>query len=254
MRIEMYTDQSLLDERAAQLIADVVKESAQPILGLATGGTPTGVYDKLLNIYRKGEVSFNHVTTFNLDEYVGLPASHPETYVSYMNKHLFDHINLPKDRIHIPDGSHPNPAEECLRYDRALEEAGRIDLQLLGLGHNGHIGFNEPNKTLIRSTHVVELSPQTREANARFFDSIDEVPKKAITMGIGSILQAKQILLIVKGAAKADIVKEALTGPITTEIPASLLQTHPGLIVLLDREAAAKLDPAMIAPPCSSAT
>jgi glucosamine-6-phosphate deaminase len=247
MRIEVFADNDRLDARAAQLIAEVVRTVPRPVLGLATGGTPTGVYRKLREAYRNREISFRNTVTFNLDEYVGLPAEHPQSYISYMNEHLFSHVDIPREHIHIPDGTAPDPLAECRRYDEALARAGRIDLQLLGLGHNGHIGFNEPGPTLNRNTHVVELSPTTREANARFFQSLDEVPRQAITMGIGSILHARRIVLLVKGEDKADIVARALTGPITTEVPASLLQTHPDLIVLLDAAAACRLDESRIA-------
>jgi glucosamine-6-phosphate deaminase len=246
MRIEVFENNDSLDARAAQLIAEAVKTSPRPVLGLATGGTPTGVYRKLREAYRNKEISFRHTVTFNLDEYVGLPAEHPQSYLSYMNEHLFSHVDIPREHIHIPNGNAPDPQEECRRYDEALAAAGRIDLQLLGLGHNGHIGFNEPGRTLIRNTHVVELSQTTREANARFFRDLDEVPRQAITMGIGGILHARRIVLLVKGEDKADIVKRALTGPITTEVPASLLQTHPDLIVLLDAAAAGKLDASLV--------
>ena len=246
MRIEVFENNERLDARAAQLIAEVVQASPRPVLGLATGGTPTGGYSKMREAYRSKEISFRHTVTFNLDEYVGLPASHPQSYLSYMNEHLFSHVDIPREHIHIPNGSAPDPQQECRRYDEALAAAGRIDLQLLGIGHNGHIGFNEPGKTLVRNTHVVDLSPTTRAANARFFRSLDEVPRQAITMGIGSILHAKRIVLLVKGKDKADIVKRALTGPITTEVPASLLQTHPDLLVLLDAAAAAKLDASQV--------
>jgi glucosamine-6-phosphate deaminase len=185
--------------------------------------------------------SFRNVTTFNLDEYVNLPVDHPESYHSYMNSHLFHHIDLPASQCHIPDGNAADPAEECRRYDQLIELSGQIDLQLLGIGHNGHIGFNEPAHALIRGTHIVDLAEETREANARYFSSLNEVPSQALTMGVGTILKAKKILLVVKGADKADIVRRAVQGPITTDCPASLLQTHPNLIVLLDLAAGAKL-------------
>lgn len=247
MRIEVFEHKEQLDTRAARLIIDTVRTSERPVLGLATGGTPIGVYRKLVDAYRSGEVSFRHAVTFNLDEYVGLPPGHDQSYAVYMDKHLFSHIDIPREQIHIPDGNHPDPQTECARYDQALAREGRIDVQILGIGHNGHIGFNEPDKALIGKTHVVQLSEQTRQANARFFQSIDEVPRQAITMGIASILQARRIVLLAKGADKAAIVGKALTGPVTTEVPASLLQLHPDLVVLLDREAASELDPSMIA-------
>jgi glucosamine-6-phosphate deaminase len=215
----------------------LIQTNPRAVLGLATGGTPVGVYEQVVKDYDRGLVNFKGVTTFNLDEYVGLPEDHPESYHSYMNQHLFRHINIPAGQIHIPNGNAADLEAECRAYDETIADAGQIDLQLLGLGHNGHIGFNEPAHALIRGTHIVDLAEETLKANARFFDSIDDVPKQALTMGVGTILKAKMIVLIVRGADKAEIVHRALTGPITTDVPASLLQTHPHLVVLLDQEA-----------------
>lgn len=237
MNIHRFANQQELNEAGAGIITGLVQTKPDAVLGLATGGTPVGVYEELVKFYRKGRVSFKSVTTFNLDEYVGLPEDHAESYHAYMKQHLFGHVDLPADQAHIPNGNAANAEEECLRYNRELEKAKQIDLQILGLGHNGHIGFNEPDHSLISGTHLVELKPETREANARFFSSLDEVPSHALTMGVGTILKAKTILLIVRGTDKAEIVHRALTGPITTELPASLLQTHPNLVVLLDAEA-----------------
>lgn len=230
-----------LYEASAHLMACFVQTNPRAVLGLATGGTPVPLYRRVVEAYRRGHVSFKNVTTFNLDEYAGLPLDHPESYHSYMRKHLFAHIDLPPSNAHIPNGSAPDLEAECRRYDSLIENAGRIDLQLLGLGHNGHIGFNEPSATLTGGTHVVRLAESTRLANARYFDRPSEVPERAITMGIGTILKAKTILLIVRGADKAEVVKRALTGPITTDCPASLLQTHPHLIAFLDNDAARML-------------
>ncbi|MFD0674030.1 glucosamine-6-phosphate deaminase [Cohnella sp. GCM10027633] len=241
MNILTFDSDGKLNEAAANIIIGTVQTTPRAVLGLATGGTPVGIYKEVVREYDRGMISFKNATAFNLDEYVNIPADHPESYHSYMNQHLFSHIDLPADGRHIPDGNAADPAAECRRYDSLIERAGQIDLQLLGLGHNGHIGFNEPAHALIRGTHVVELAEETLEANARFFDSIDEVPRQALTMGVGTILKAKKILLVVKGADKADIVARALQGPITTDVPASLLQTHPNLIVLLDEPAASKL-------------
>ncbi|MFC4600162.1 glucosamine-6-phosphate deaminase [Cohnella hongkongensis] len=241
MNILTFDSDEKLNEAAANIIVGQVQTIPRAVLGLATGGTPVGIYREIVRIYRRDMVSFRNTTTFNLDEYVHLPIDHPESYHSYMNVHLFSHIDLPESQRHIPNGNAADLEAECRRYDEAIELAGQIDLQLLGLGHNGHIGFNEPAHALIKGTHIVELAEQTREANARFFDSIDDVPKQALTMGVGTILKAKKILLVVKGADKADIIRQALQGPITTDVPASLLQTHPNLIVLLDSAAAGKL-------------
>ncbi|MCD9024866.1 glucosamine-6-phosphate deaminase [Cohnella silvisoli] len=241
MNILTFDSDEKLNEAAANIIIGQIQTTPRAVLGLATGGTPVGIYKEVVRDFQRGMFSFRNVTTFNLDEYVNLPIDHPESYHSYMNTHLFNHIDLPASQCHIPDGNASDTAAECRRYDESIELSGQIDLQLLGLGHNGHIGFNEPAHALIKGTHVVDLAEETLEANARFFDSIDDVPKQALTMGVGTILKAKKILLVVKGADKADIVHRALKGPITTDCPASLLQTHPNLIVLLDSTAAGKL-------------
>jgi len=237
MNIHRFQNTQELNEAGAGIIVGLVQLQPRAVLGLATGGTPVGIYEELVKTYQKGRISFKSVTSFNLDEYVGLPDGHPESYRSYMKNHLFDHVDLPAEQAHIPDGNAADLTAECRNYDRLLEDAKQIDLQILGLGHNGHIGFNEPDHALVSGTHLVELKPATREANARFFASPDEVPTHALTMGVGMILKAKTILLVVRGADKAEIVHQALTGPITTELPASLLQTHPHLVVLLDAEA-----------------
>lgn len=241
MNILTFDSDGKLNEAAAGIIIGTVQTTPRAVLGLATGGTPVGIYKEVVSEFKRGMISFKNTTAFNLDEYVNIPVDHPESYYSYMNQHLFSHIDLPADSRHIPDGNASDLIAECRRYDSLIERAGQIDMQLLGLGHNGHIGFNEPAHALIRGTHVVELAEETREANARFFDSIDEVPRQALTMGVGTILKAKKILLVVKGADKAEIVARALQGPITTDVPASLLQTHPNLIVLLDAPAASQL-------------
>lgn len=225
------------NETGAGIIASLLQSKPRAILGLATGSTPVGVYQKLIELYNEGVVSFKQANTYNLDEYIGLPANHPESYRQFMNEKLFNHIDILLENTHVPSGSTDDPDQAAEKYSQLLENAGQIDLQLLGLGHNGHIGFNEPNAELQGPTHIVTLDERTRKANARFFNSIDEVPTHAITMGIGSILHAKQILLMAKGEDKAEIVAEALRGPITTQCPASFLQTHPNVVVLLDQAA-----------------
>ncbi|MGO4107994.1 glucosamine-6-phosphate deaminase [Paenibacillus sp. YAF4_2] len=236
MNVHIFDTQLELDAFAANLITDIVTSKPNAVLGLATGSTPIGIYAKIVEKYRKGEVSFADVTSFNLDEYVGLKPYNDQSYAYYMNKHLFAHIDIPDTQTFLPNGMADDLEAECANYDRMLLER-QIDIQLLGLGHNGHIGFNEPDHALSGGTHVVKLKQATLEANARFFATMEEVPEYAITMGVGSILKASSIVLAVRGADKADIVKQALTGPITTEVPASLLQTHPRVTVLLDREA-----------------
>ncbi|MBO7748413.1 glucosamine-6-phosphate deaminase [Paenibacillus sp. MWE-103] len=236
MQVKVFDTTTELDSYAAGLFAAALKAKPDSTLGLATGSTPIGIYEKMIELYEQGELSFKYATTFNLDEYVGLSPDHEQSYARFMNRHLFAHVDLPAGRSHLPSGTAANLEAECAGYDRMLEEQS-VDIQLLGLGHNGHIGFNEPDRALQGGTHIVELEQATREANARFFDSLDEVPTQAITMGVGSILKADAILLVVKGADKAGIVKQALQGPITTEVPASLLQTHKNVTVLVDREA-----------------
>ncbi|MBY9078643.1 glucosamine-6-phosphate deaminase [Paenibacillus sp. HN-1] len=224
-------------QTGANLVAGLLQTNPRAVLGLATGSSPISVYEELAAMHRRGLVSFSKASSFNLDEYVGLPADHPESYRSFMNRNLFDHIDIDLTRTHIPDGNAPDLAAECRAYDAMLEEQGPVDLQILGIGGNGHIGFNEPGTGLEGGTHVVDLLPETRQANSRFFPSIDEVPRQAITMGIGTILKARQILLLARGAEKAEAIRKAVRGPITTECPASLLQTHPNVVVLLDEGA-----------------
>ncbi|QHW30615.1 glucosamine-6-phosphate deaminase [Paenibacillus rhizovicinus] len=236
MQVKCFDQPAELDLYAAQLFASALKEKPESTLGLATGSTPIGIYEKMIEMYENGDLSFKYATTFNLDEYVGLSPDHEQSYARFMNRHLFDHVDLPAGKAHLPKGMVSDLEAECANYDRMLQEQP-VDIQLLGLGHNGHIGFNEPDEELQGGTHIVELEHATREANARFFSSIDDVPTQAITMGVGSILKAESILLVVKGADKAEIVKQALQGPITTECPASLLQTHKNVTVLVDREA-----------------
>lgn len=237
MNIRTFETEAFVNQAAANTIAGLLLTKPKATLGLATGGTPLGIYEQLVSMYRRGQVSFSQAVTYNLDEYVGLPPEHPQSYFFYMNHHLFKHVDCLPGNIHIPNGVAADLHSECRRYDALTGSAGQLDLQLLGIGHNGHIGFNEPAKALTQGTHLVDLSEETRLANARFFDSLDEVPTQAITMGIGTILKAKTILLVVKGADKADILRRALYGPITTDCPASLLQTHPNLIVLADQAA-----------------
>lgn len=240
MEIKIFENSEQLDVYAANYFKQIVLNKPNAVLGLATGSTPLGIYAKMVDMYQNKEVSFKQVTTYNLDEYVGLQPDNDQSYAYYMNQHLFSHIDIPQAHAFLPNGMAADLDAECAEYDQRMVELP-VDVQLLGLGHNGHIGFNEPDQSLSGGTHVVKLKEETREANARFFASMDEVPELAITMGVGSILKANTILLVVRGADKADIVKQALTGPITTEVPASLLQTHPRVIVLLDREAGRKL-------------
>lgn len=235
--LKFHSDEDLA-QAGANLVVSLLQSKPKAVLGLATGSSPVGVYEKLVEMYRKGLVSFSKASSFNLDEYVGLPADHPQSYRSFMNQHLFDHIDIDMAATHVPDGNAADLAAECAAYDQMLEDQGPVDLQILGIGSNGHIGFNEPDASLSGGTHVVDLLPGTREANARFFDKLEDVPNQAVTMGIGGILKAKQILLLVRGEAKAEAVRQAIEGPITTQCPASLLQSHPNVVVLLDEGAA----------------
>lgn len=222
------------NETGAGIIASLLQTNPRAILGLATGSTPVGVYEKLIELYRAGIVSFKQASSYNLDEYIGLPTDHPESYRRFMDEKLFNQVDIDLNNTHVPLGNTADPEQTARDYARLLDEAGQVDLQLLGVGHNGHIGFNEPGEELQGPPHVVKLEEQTRVANARFFNSIDEVPTHALTMGIGSILKAKQILLMAKGEDKAEIIAQALKGPITTQCPASLLQTHSNVVVVVD--------------------
>lgn len=240
MKINIFESNEALDKHAAALIAQIVTDRPDAVLGLATGSTPIGVYRALIDLAAEQRLSFANVTTYNLDEYVGLPPEHTQSYAYYMRQHLFDSIDLPLNQTHLPNGMAPDLAAECIRYDQMLENQP-IDLQLLGVGHNGHIGFNEPAEQLVGGTHITELEAATLSANARFFEHADQVPRQAITMGVASILKVKSILLVARGADKAAIIKQALTGPITTATPASLLQMHANVTVLLDKEAGKEL-------------
>lgn len=226
-----------LSRKAANIISAQVILKPTSVLGLATGSTPVGTYKQLIEWYEKGDIDFSQVTTINLDEYKGLGAADVQSYRYFMNDNLFNHVNVNKDRTFVPNGLTEDPEEACKVYDDLIAACGGIDLQLLGIGGNGHIGFNEPTDSYIKATHVVTLSKNTRSANARFFASMDEVPTHAITMGIGGIMEAKKILLLASGKAKAQAIYDALYGPITPQVPASILQLHPDVIVVADEEA-----------------
>ncbi len=231
------TDPQQAAVRAAGLYVDLLRRKPDAVLGLATGSTPLGLYARLAALYRAGELSFRRATSFNLDEYVGLPATHSQSYRYFMEHNLFSHVDLPAERTHVPSGLDVSDAA-LAGYDAAIEAAGGIDLQLLGLGGNGHIGFNEPGTPFGLGTHVVELTARTRQDNARFFASLDEVPTHAATMGVKTVMHARAILLLAFGSAKAEAVRAALTGPVTEEVPASVLQLHPDVTVICDEEAA----------------
>ena len=227
-------------EKAADIFAAEIHRNPACVLGLATGSTPVGLYQALIRRYQEGALDFSKVQTFNLDEYCGLAGDHPQSYRYFMQKNLFDHVNIPPEHTHIPSGIAVDPEQECRRYDALIESCGGIDIQLLGIGHNGHIGFNEPDDHCPVGSHLTRLAESTIQANSRFFASESEVPTHAITMGAGSILKAKKILLMASGEGKAEILCRSMTGPVTPFVPASVLQLHRDVVILAD-EAAASL-------------
>jgi glucosamine-6-phosphate deaminase len=226
---------------AANIIANKVRENPECVLGLATGSTPVPMYRELVRMHREDGLDFSRVTTFNLDEYVSLPPDHSQSYHAFMWEHLFSHINVPRERIHIPNGMAADIPGECAAYEAAIRAAGGIDIQVLGIGSEGHIGFNEKSSSLASRTRIKTLTEQTRRDNARFFGSADDVPMHVITMGVGTIMEARAVLLLAFGENKAHAIAEAVEGPISAMNPASILQMHPVAKALLDDEAAAKL-------------
>ena len=237
MRIYCAKDYYHASRVAANIISAQVIMKPDCVLGLATGSTPIGTYEQLVRWYEKGDLDFSEVHSVNLDEYRGLTPDNEQSYRYFMNKHLFDSINIDKANTFVPDGTEPDKEKACKKYDEIIRSHGGVDLQILGLGHNGHIGFNEPGSAFDKETHCVALSESTIKANARFFDSLDDVPKEAYTMGIKTIMQAKKIVVIVSGESKKDIVKKAFSGPITPEVPASVLQLHNDVILVGDEAA-----------------
>lgn len=236
MKLLIAKDYNQLSQWAAEMIADAVKEKPDIVLGLATGGTPLGTYQALIEMHQREGIDFSKVRSFNLDEYHGLEASHPQSYHYFMQTNLFQHINIKPENVHIPNGVCENIEEECRAYDQKIHDCGGIDLQLLGIGANGHIGFNEPGHELQLNTHRVKLTEATIQANSRFFDSVEEVPTHAITMGIKGIMSAKKILLLASGAQKAPVIKRMLEGTLSTQVPASVLQLHPDVVIIVDQE------------------
>ena len=242
MRIIPVHDYDEMSEKAGRLFVAQVILKPTSVLGLATGSTPVGTYGFMAAKYREGKVSFAQCKTVNLDEYQGLAPEDEASYHYFMQDKLFCHIDIPKESTHLPNGKAPDPQAECARYDRLIADIGPVDLQILGLGHNGHIAFNEPGEAFVPLTHLVELDPRTIEANKRFFESEADVPRRAFTMGLGSILNARRILLLVSGKEKADILRDSLKGPITPKVPASILQFHPDLTVVADKAALSALE------------
>ena len=241
MKIIKAKDYQDMSRKAANIISAQVIMKPDCVLGLATGSTPIGAYENLVNWYQKGDLDFSGVTTVNLDEYKGLTRDNDQSYYYFMNEHLFSKVNVDPKRTFLSDGTEPDSAKACEDYNHVIESVGGVDLQLLGLGHNGHIGFNEPSDIFKAKTHCVDLTETTIQANKRFFASIDDVPRQAYTMGIQTIMQARKILVVVSGAEKAAIVKEAFFGPITPKVQASVLQLHHDVILVADEAALAEL-------------
>lgn len=241
MKFMKAKDYEGMSRAAANIISAQITMKPDCVLGLATGSTPIGTYKNLVRRYQKGDLDFSLVSTVNLDEYKGLPADNDQSYRYFMNNNLFNHVNINKENTYVPNGMEPDSEKACREYDEIVRNMGGADLQLLGLGHNGHIGFNEPAEEYPKGTNCVDLQASTIEANKRFFASIDEVPKQAYTMGIGTIMSAKKILVVVSGADKADIVAKAFQGPITPQVPASILQLHNDVTVVGDEAAFSKL-------------
>ena len=237
MKIIRTKDYADMSRKAANIISAQVIMKPNCVLGLATGGTPVGIYEKLVERYNEGDLDFSEVTSVNLDEYRGLPKEHPESYWSFMHRNLFDHVNIDPAHINLPDGTNLDAEAECKRYDEVIRRVGGVDLQLLGIGHDGHIGFNEPCDHFPVRTHEVALTESTRRANARFFAGEDEVPAAAYTMGVGTVMAARRVLMIVTGADKADILHRAFCGPVTPWVPASILQFHPDVTLICDEAA-----------------
>lgn len=241
MNIIFARDYDELSRLAAAKVADTMRSKPGAVLGLPTGSTPLGMYRELISMYKEGKLSFKDVTTFNLDEYEGIPKEDENSYYRFMRDNFFSHIDIDKGRTNIPDGMSCDVEEECRDYERRIEKAGGIDLMVLGIGNNGHIGFNEPASYYAGITHRVKLHQNTIEANARFFGSVEKVPKYAVTMGIKSIMHCRSIMILASGKAKAGAIKKALEGSITPELPASVLQFHRDLTVIVDEEAGSLL-------------
>lgn len=238
MRLYIADDYNDMSRKAANIISAQIIMKPDSVLGLATGSSPIGIYKQLIEWFNKGDLDFSEISSINLDEYVGLGKEHEQSYAYFMRENLFNHVNIDPSRINIPNGVEEDADKECNRYNEIIKSHGGIDLQLLGIGENGHIGFNEPGSTFESETHKVALTESTIMANARLFESAEDVPRFAYSMGIKAIMQAKRILLIANGSKKADAIAKALYGPITPQVPASILQLHNDLTVIVDKEAA----------------
>ncbi|MDO4754110.1 MAG: glucosamine-6-phosphate deaminase [Bacillota bacterium] len=241
MEIKVYKDYQAMSEAAAEMIKNEMKQDNHIVLGLATGSTPIGLYQKLAESCAAGEISFQHASSYNLDEYVGIPMDHPESYHTFMNENFFKHVDFPKGATHVPWTDGVNPEVDCRAYDEAVQKAGGIDIQVLGIGGNGHIAFNEPDESFTEETHIAYLDERTIQDNSRFFDSMEQVPKSAITVGMGVIMKARRVIILANGANKADAVYKMVHGQIKPQVPASILRLHPNVTLLLDEDAARKL-------------
>lgn len=241
MQVHLFDSAAQVGQAAAVLIGAQLLGKPNSVLGLATGSSPIPTYQELIRLHRAGVIDFSSASTFNLDEYSRIPVEHPCSYHRFMKEQLFDHVNLRPENTHLPDGNATNLAEECSRYDRDIARAGGIDLQLLGIGRNGHIGFNEPSDQFVYGCHVVRLTKSTIEANRRFFDSEADVPREAVSLGVGSIMNARRVILIATGEDKAVAVRKAIQEDIDPATQASILRTHRDVVFLLDRLAAARL-------------
>ena len=241
MRVYLSEDYKSMSRRAANIISSQVNTKPDCVLGLATGGTPVGTYQQLVEWYKKGDLSFAETKSVNLDEYLGLSPRHEQSYRYFMQSNLFDHIDIKPENTHVLNGLAKSPVAECAAYNQLIRDLGGIDLQLLGMGHNGHIAFNEPGDDFGLETHLVNLTESTIEANKRFFERREDVPRQALSMGIKNIMNARRILIVVSGEAKADIVYRAFRGPVTPDVPASVLQLHPDVTLVGDRAALSKL-------------
>ena len=242
MKIYETKDYQEMSRQAANILSAQVILKPDCVLGLATGSTPIGTYDQLVDWYNKGDVDFSQVRTVNLDEYRGLTRDNDQSYYYFMHQHLFDRVNIKLENTNVPDGTQEDAEKECARYEALIESMGGVDIQLLGLGHNGHIGFNEPCDSFPQDVHVVDLTESTIEANKRFFASADDVPKQAYTMGVGTILRAKAILLVVSGKDKAEALNAVVNGPITPQVPGSVLRLHPNVIIVADEDALSEME------------
>lgn len=241
MKIYVTEDYQTMSRKAANILSAQVILNPTSVLGLATGSTPVGMYKQLITWYQKGDLDFSQVRTVNLDEYVGLAPDHDQSYRYFMQTNFFDHINISPDNTNLPNGQAADLAAECQRYNQVIKSQGGIDVQLLGMGHNGHIGFNEPGDCFVKETHVVDLTESTIDANARFFASRDDVPKQAISMGMGAIMGAKKVLLCASGEEKAEAIYNSVCGPITPKCPGSILQLHKNVVLVADEAALCKL-------------